>query len=440
MVTGVSGGLLRTPGIDHRSFSEDGGGTPRDNQVFIKIMEYIPKIDISDYYYELPEERIAQFPAEERDASRLLIYNKGSIREDIFRNIAEYIPSGSLMVFNDTRVIRARMLFRKETGSAIEIFCLEPLSPADYERSFGSEGPVEWKCLVGNLKKWKTGSLETSFISGGQRVGLKAEKICTEGDAWRIRFSWDNGLSFSEVTEAAGHIPLPPYMKRDEIAEDNIRYQTVYSSVNGSVAAPTAGLHFTDEVLASINNKGIASAKLTLHIGAGTFKPVRKEGIENHEMHREHFFVTRELLEKLICYEGRIIAVGTTSVRTLESLYWLGASIRYKPGSYRDLRLGQWDPYVNNGEISLKDSVSALLDRMNDEGSRFLHGSTTLMIVPGYRFRVINGMITNFHQPGSTLLLLVAAYAGKGWKEIYKYALGSGFRFLSYGDSSFLTV
>ncbi|MCU0455847.1 MAG: S-adenosylmethionine:tRNA ribosyltransferase-isomerase [Bacteroidales bacterium] len=401
-------------------------------------MEYIPKIDIADYYYELPGERIAQFPAVQRDASKLLLYNKGSIREDVFRNIAEYINPGSLLVFNDTRVIRARILFRKETGSEIEIFCLEPLAPADYERSFGSTDPVEWKCLIGNLKKWKTGSIETSFPSGGQSVCLRAEKICPEGDAWRIRFSWNNEMSFSEMTEAAGHIPLPPYLKRDDAAEDNIRYQTVYSTVNGSVAAPTAGLHFTDEVLASINYKGIGSAKLTLHIGAGTFRPVKKEGIEKHEMHCEHFFVTRELLEKLISFGDRIIAVGTTSVRTLESLYWLGASISTKPGSYPDLRLGQWDPYSIKGEISLKDSFSTLLGRMNAEGSRFLHGSTTLMIVPGYRFKVINGMITNFHQPGSTLLLLVAAFAGSEWKEIYKYALGNGFRFLSYGDSSFL--
>ena len=403
-------------------------------------MEYIPKIDIAEYYYELPGERIAQFPSEQRDASRLLLFNKGKIGEDIFRNIAGYIPSGSLLVFNDTRVIRARLLFRKDTGSVIEIFCLEPLTPADYEQSFASADPVEWKCLVGNLKKWKTGSIETSFLSGRRRVGLRADKICPVGDAWRIRFSWDSEISFSEVTEAAGHIPLPPYLKRDDAAEDNVRYQTVYSKTKGSVAAPTAGLHFTDEVLASLNNKGIGRAELTLHIGAGTFKPIKKEGIEKHEMHCEHFFITRKLLEKLVSCEGRIVAVGTTSVRTLESLYWLGASLCMNPESYPDLSLGQWDPYSNKAEISLKDSISALVGRMNYKGSQILHGSTTMMIVPGYRFRAVNGIITNFHQPGSTLLLLVAAYVGKGWKDIYNYALGNGFRFLSYGDSSYLTA
>ncbi len=399
----------------------------------------LPKINIEDYFYELPPERIAQYPVKERDGSKLLLYNKGKISHDIFRNIDGYLNSDSLVVFNNTRVIRARLLFWKETGAAIEIFCLEPLLPSDYEKSFGSVNPVEWKCIIGNLKKWKGGTIALKFFFKGKEHELKAEKVSPEGDAWRIRFSWDNaGMSFSEVMEAAGHIPLPPYVKREDESEDNIRYQTVYSRIRGSVAAPTAGLHFTQEVISAIMKKDIKSAELTLHIGAGTFKPVKTNDISKHEMHCEHFFVTRELIKELLIHQGRIIAVGTTSVRTLESLYWLGAGLISDPEENDDLTIGQWHPYIKSGDVTLQESMQALLNLMKRKGTGLLHGSTTMMIVPGYRFRVINGIITNFHQPGSTLLLLIAAYAGKDWKQIYDYALTNGFRFLSFGDGSLL--
>jgi len=402
-------------------------------------MKRIPKIDIEEYKYELPEERIAQYPAKERDSSRLLLYNKGNVSEDLFSNIVDYLPSGSLLVFNNTKVIRARLLFRKETGAAIEIFCLEPLLPADYEQSFGSKKPVEWKCIIGNLKKWKKGTIALPFFYNGKQHELKADKVKKEGEAWRIRFSWDNeSMSFSEVTEAAGHIPLPPYVKREDENEDNIRYQTVYSSIKGSVAAPTAGLHFTDKVLSSINIKGIKRADLTLHIGAGTFKPVKTKDISDHEMHCEHFFVTRELVETLLSCSGRIIAVGTTSVRTLESLYWLGNKIIKNKEDLAEMNVNQWDPYLEDSELSSGESLEAILAWMKNKGTGILHGSTTVMIVPGYRFRIISGMVTNFHQPGSTLLLLVSAYIGDNWKKLYSYALASGFRFLSFGDSTLL--
>jgi S-adenosylmethionine:tRNA ribosyltransferase-isomerase len=402
-------------------------------------MHNIPKIDIEEYRYDLPEERIAQYPVKVRDSSKLLLYNKGEISADVFRHIASYLPHGSLLVFNNTKVIRARLLFRKDSGASIEIFCLEPLLPADYENSFGSVNPVEWKCIIGNLRRWKTGRITLRFYHKGQEYELMAEKVSPEGEAWRIRFLWNNEkMTFSEVIEAAGHIPLPPYVKREDEQEDNIRYQTVYSKIRGSVAAPTAGLHFTDDVISAINNKGIKRTDLTLHIGAGTFKPVKNNDISKHEMHCEHFFVTRKVIEELLLFNGKTIAVGTTSVRTLESLYWLGEKLIRDPDGDFKRAADQWDPYVNESNVTLQESMLALLNLMKRKGTDLLHGSTKLMIVPGYRFRVINGMITNFHQPGSTLLLLVAAYTGRNWKEIYKYAMMNGFRFLSFGDSSLL--
>lgn len=402
-------------------------------------MIYIPDINIEEFRYDLPESRIAKYPVYERSSSKLLLYNKGNISEDSFRNIASYLPDNSLIVMNNTRVIRARLLFRKSSGALIEIFCLEPINPADYEKSFSSTGPVEWKCIVGNLKKWKDNEISLRFPLDGTEKELKAEKISRSGEAWIIRFSWDDEkMTFSDITESAGHIPLPPYVNRPDESEDNVRYQTVYSSINGSVASPTAGLHFTEEILSSINARGIRRVELTLHIGAGTFKPVKSSDISKHEMHCEHFFVTGKLIRDLLLYEGKTIAIGTTSVRTLESLYWLGARLVRKKDGFNGLNVGQWDPYISGDEISFGDSMSALLDIMEKRGIGFLHGSTTLMIVPGYRFRVINGMVTNFHQPGSTLLLLVSAYTGKNWKDIYNYALENGFRFLSFGDTSLL--
>jgi len=396
-------------------------------------------IKIDDFDYELPVERIAQFPAEERDGSRILLFNGSTINSDIFRNIGNYISKRSLLVFNDTRVIRARLVFHKKSGARIEIFCLEPIDPPGYDASFSSFGPVEWKCIIGNLKKWKTEEIVMKFHSGGTESELRAQKAGEEGEAWRIRFSWNCNLSFGEVIEAAGHIPLPPYITREDVKEDNDRYQTVYSAVKGSVAAPTAGLHFTDAVLDSLSVKGIDRVNVTLHVGAGTFKPVRSATISGHTMHTEHFFVTIDTISKLMACEGKIIAVGTTSVRTIESIYWLGARVTMNPEiNIESMKVEQWEPYERNMEISPHSALEALLAAMKRKGFKTISASTQIIIIPGYRFRITNGIITNFHQPRSTLLLLIAAFTGKAWKEIYSYALENGFRFLSYGDSSFL--
>jgi S-adenosylmethionine:tRNA ribosyltransferase-isomerase len=397
-------------------------------------------IDLNDYDYDLPSDRIAQYPVSERDMSQILVYKQGAITKDTFRNIDEYLPPDSLLVFNNTQVIRARILFRKESGAAIEVLCLEPLSPSDYELSFSSQKPVEWKCLIGNLKKWKRNNIITSFEFSGIRYKLSAEKLQAEGDAWRVRFSWNSvEISFGEVINATGHIPLPPYINREDDFEDLTRYQTIYSSVKGSVAAPTAGLHFTETVLEKIRNKGIKSVELTLHVGAGTFQPVKSERISDHEMHCEHFFVTKKCLELLLNNSGKIIPVGTTSVRTLESLYWLGVKLIINPAfKISDLSLGQWEPYITETKVSVKESIEALLDLMSERKINSLQASTSIIIIPGYDFKVITGMITNFHQPRSTLLLLVSAWVGKNWKEIYKFAFENRFRFLSYGDCSLL--
>lgn len=404
------------------------------------MKEKVREINIDDYDYDLPEERIAQYPVRKRENSKLLLYNKGIISQDIFSNIPEYLPDDALMVFNNTRVIRARILFRKESGAIIEVFCLEPRDPAEYELSFGSKKPVVWKCITGNLKKWKTGCLITEFLFKGKHYKLSAEKVSSVGDAWRIRFSWNSeDISFGEVIESVGHIPLPPYVKREDEEEDNIRYQTVYSSIKGSVAAPTAGLHFTNEVLDVIKSKGIRSVEITLHVGAGTFQPVKTNDISEHEMHCEHFFVSKEVIEHILDSQGKIIAVGTTSVRTLETLFWMGVKTILDPSeSDNELITDQWEPYRQDVNISFQGSLGALLSMMTKKKISFLHGVTKIIIIPGYSFRVINGMLTNFHQPKSTLLLLVSSWIGTDWKKIYNFALENRFRFLSFGDSSLL--
>jgi S-adenosylmethionine:tRNA ribosyltransferase-isomerase len=399
-----------------------------------------PDIEICEYDYDLPCDRIAQHPACERDLSQLLVYKGDKISKDIFRKINNYLPADSLLIFNNTRVIRARILFRKTTGASIEVFCLEPLLPSEYELSFSSKKPVEWKCIAGNLKKWRSGEIVTQFEFSGKTYKLKAERLLAVGDTLRVRFSWNNpDISFAEVIDATGHIPLPPYINREDEIEDITRYQTIYSSIKGSVAAPTAGLHFTDDVLDKLKKKGIKSAYVTLHIGAGTFKPVKTEKISGHEMHCEHFFVTPDTIESILNSPGRIIAVGTTSVRTLESLYWLGIKLINNPTGYtNEISLGQWEPYEMGTNIPVKESLEVLLKFMNDRNLSSLVSSTSIIIIPGYDFRIISGMITNFHQPRSTLLLLISAWVGKSWKEIYTFALENGFRFLSYGDSSLL--
>jgi S-adenosylmethionine:tRNA ribosyltransferase-isomerase len=396
-------------------------------------------IDIRDYDYDLPAERIAQYPLNERDGSKLLVHKNNCISEDKFFNIENHLPAGSLLVFNNTRVIRARLLFQKDSGALIEILCLEPLLPSDYSRSFGSVGEVQWSCIVGNLKKWKRGILKTTFEYEGKNHILNAERIAPDGDAWRIRFSWESReISFADVIEKTGHIPLPPYINRTDEKSDSERYQTVYSKIKGSVAAPTAGLHFTERVISKIRTAGIETAELTLHVGAGTFQPVKAGSVLEHKMHTEHFSVEKKVIELLIKKKNKIIPVGTTSVRTLESLYWLGVKLLNNTSATVDqLSLGQWEPYRMQEDVSVDESMKALLRYIEERQLEILNASTGIMIIPGYRFRMTSGMVTNFHQPGSTLLLLISAWTDK-WKDLYKYALDNRFRFLSYGDGSLL--
>jgi S-adenosylmethionine:tRNA ribosyltransferase-isomerase len=397
-------------------------------------------IDINDYDYELPSDRIAQYPVEERDMSKLLVYKDDKIAKDIFRNIVEYLPSDSLLVFNNTRVVRARILFKKKTGANIEILCLEPITPFEYSQTFASKDPVEWKCIIGNLKKWKSGILTTSFKYKGNPYDFFAERSYACGDAWCIRFSWNcSEVSFGEVLEATGHVPLPPYINREDEAEDSERYQTVYSTIKGSVAAPTAGLHFTGNVFEKIKRKGIERTELTLHVGAGTFQPVKARNIYEHEMHTEHFSVSLKTIESLLKYHGKVIPVGTTSVRTLESLYWLGVKLIQNPKEPpNSLSLGQWEAYEIRTTVRANESLEAIVDYLAGNKLTYLNAATSIIIVPGYDFKITNGMVTNFHQPRSTLLLLISAWTGMRWKDIYLFALENNFRFLSYGDSSLL--
>lgn len=398
------------------------------------------KINLNEYNYGLPSEKIAQYPFPERDGSRLLIYNKKIISEDIFKNIVKFIPSNTLLVFNNARVIRARLLFQKETGSQIELFCIDPLSPIDHSLSFSSHGPVEWKCMIGNQKKWKSSTIRKIFIFNNEPHELVAERLNPEGDAWRIRFSWNSSeLTFSDVIGTVGHIPLPPYITRPDEEDDAIRYQTIYSSVNGSVAAPTAGLHFSKDLFDKLLQNGIKTTELTLHVGAGTFQPVKSDNILDHEIHTEHFVVNSESIQILLKNIGAIMPVGTTSVRTLESLYWLGLKILNNPVIRpEELLLGQWEAYEMDGSVPPGISLEALLLWMRRNGTASFHASTKILILPGYSFKMINGIITNFHQPKSTLLLLISAWVGDDWKIIYRHALDNNFRFLSFGDSSLL--
>ncbi|MBK9391504.1 MAG: S-adenosylmethionine:tRNA ribosyltransferase-isomerase [Bacteroidetes bacterium] len=396
-------------------------------------------IDISDYNYDLPEERIAQYPVKNRDMSKLLIYRNDTITDTLFRNIDDQIPPDHLLIFNNTKVVRARLNFQKDTGAAIEVFCIEPLNPPDYERSFGSNGHVVWKCIVGNLKKWKKGKLLKQFQIDGKICQLSAEKINQLNDACEILFSWDpQNLTFANVLEATGHIPLPPYINREDKEEDSYRYQTIYAQIRGSVAAPTAGLHFTEKVLEKIGKKGIKTAEVTLHVGAGTFQPIKTQKISEHEMHCEHFVIRRDTIERILESLGKVIAVGTTSVRTLESLYWIGVNMLNDESGQKKITVGQWEPYNCESNYSAEISLNAIISYMENTGKSNIEASTSIMIVPGYKFRIIDGIITNFHQPCSTLLLLVSALTGDRWKEIYKYALENDFRFLSYEDSSLL--
>ncbi len=395
-----------------------------------------PNIDIKEYTYSLPDEKIAKYPLSDRSLSKLLIYNK-SIKEDTFKNIHHHLPTNSLLVFNNTKVIQARLEFQKETGAKIEIFCLEPIVPADINESFQSTTSVQWKCIVGNSKKWKDGYLTKTILINDQELEIKISRKEVKDDAQIIFFEWNNNnISFGDIIEQIGVIPIPPYLHRDTEEIDTVRYQTVYSKHKGSVAAPTAGLHFTDKILEKVKNNKIDIAEVTLHVGAGTFKPVKTDKIKDHEMHIEHFFVDIETLDKLIKYEDNITATGTTTVRTLESIYWLG--VKLLEGS-KELFINQWDAYDLPQHYSLKDSLNRIIQYLHNQNTNRLESYTGILIAPGYQFKVVNRLITNFHQPNSTLLLLIAAFTGGDvWKDIYRYALDNDFRFLSYGDSSML--
>ena len=393
----------------------------------------------------MPDERIAKFPLAQRDHSKLLVFTGEDISEDIFYNITSYLPKGALMVFNNTRVIQARMHFRKETGALIEVFLLEPAEPVDYELMFQTNGKCAWHCLVGNLKKWKEGKLRRSFEVNGKQVCLSVERLHEERTSHWVEFEWDNkDVSFAEILDAAGELPIPPYLNRDTQESDKTTYQTVYSKIKGSVAAPTAGLHFTDKVLADIDAHGIDREEITLHVGAGTFKPVKSEEIEGHEMHTEYICVNKQTIDKLIAHGGKAIAVGTTSVRTLESLYYMGVKLHDNPDlSEEDLHVMQWEPYEYAARLAADgtaplDTVAALreISEYLDRHSRkSLHSSTQIIIAPGFEYRIVEILVTNFHQPQSTLLLLVSAFVKGQWRRIYDYALAHDFRFLSYGDS-----
>ena len=396
------------------------------------------KIRIEDYNYNLPDDHIAKYPLIKRDCSKLLVYKDEKITDAVFSNLPDFLPDNTLMVFNNTKVIQARLRFQKTTGAQIEIFCLEPHIPNDYQLSFQQTERCSWICLIGNLKKWKEGDLAREIIIDGSKVELRARRVQSHGDSHIVGFEWDDRhVTFSELLEAVGELPIPPYLNRDTEEQDKQTYQTVYSKIDGSVAAPTAGLHFTPEVFTSLRNSGVKLAELTLHVGAGTFRPVKSELIGDHIMHSEFISVRKETIEQLLNHRGKIIAVGTTSVRTLESLYYLGVILKDKTISH--LQVSQWMPYLNSDTLSVEEALNNILDYLNSNNLTTLVADTQIIIAPGYEFKIVDGIITNFHQPQSTLLLLVSALVGEGkWKDIYQHALDNDYRFLSYGDSSLL--
>ena len=398
-------------------------------------------ININDFDYALPDERIAKFPLPQRDSSKLLVYRNGTLTERRFADIGDELPEDTLFVFNNTKVVRARLIMHKESGARVEVFCLEPHAPADYEHAFAVKGECEWSCIVGNLKKWKEGAVEIPFEYEGADYTLRAY-IAERGTREHIvRFEWSAPMSFGELLEYLGRIPIPPYLNRESEEIDNTRYQTVYSRFEGSVAAPTAGLHFTRPLIESLRERGFSFGEVTLHVGAGTFLPVKDENAAEHPMHTEHFEITLDVLRLLRAKAGRVTAVGTTSVRTLESLAALAWRIKNSGTPDCNRVIGQWELYDIAADFSGEQAVDTLLDYMERESLSRLKAATQIMITPlGYRFRIVNRIVTNFHQPKSTLLLLVSAYVGDEWHRIYDYALSHDFRFLSYGDSSLLIV
>lgn len=398
----------------------------------------IPDIRIEDYNYSLPDERIAKYPLDQRDASRLLLYKEGHPSEKSFKDIAAFIPEGALMIFNDTKVVPARLHFQRISGAHIEIFCLDPLSPAEYVSMFETTERCRWKCIVGNVKRWKNDTLhlfnplKNSIIADLQ---LKADLVERIGETSIVEFTWQGGVPFSKVLEICGSVPIPPYLNRDTESIDQERYQTLYARFRGSVAAPTAGLHFTDEVLEAIRLRNVQTDTVCLHVGAGTFLPVKSSNVSEHTMHREPFVVTLGLLERLLSKTGNVVAVGTTSVRTLESLYYVGVKC-IEEGAPSDV--DQWEPYQRDYTYTINEALEAIVRYLKSNGLQELKVGTRIIIVPGFRFRMVDMLVTNFHQPQSTLLLLISAFVGGGWKSIYDYALAHDFRFLSYGDSSLL--
>ena len=415
------------------------------------------EILIEEYNYPLPDERIAKYPLAERDQSKLLVYREGEVSEDKFYRVGEYVPTGSLLIYNNTRVIQARLEFHKEAGdeairligdkargARIEIFCLEPLEPHDYQLSLGSTEGCTWKCMIGNAKKWKSGALSQPVIlPSGKEVRLWAEKGEQTGNTFSVRFSWEGAsVSFAEILDAVGELPIPPYLNRKTEESDKTTYQTVYSRIKGSVAAPTAGLHFTDNVLNGLRERGVKTAEVTLHVGAGTFQPVKVADANQHTMHTEIIAVPKATIQTIIENLGHIVAVGTTSMRTLESLYFLGEQFytRHMTQDTEHLTysVSQFEPYEKEHALSTREALQAIVDYLEQIGEEVLHAETQIMIKPGYIFHVVDQLITNFHQPKSTLLLLVSAFVGGDWHRIYDYALANDFRFLSYGDSSIL--
>lgn len=398
----------------------------------------IPEIHIEDYNYNLPDEKIAKYPLECRDGSKLLKYQNAAVEEYKFTDLPSLLPEGALMVFNDTKVVPARLHFQRSTGAHIEIFCLEPVRPNEYVTMFAETSSCRWKCIVGNVKRWKNDTLDLyNPLNDGAiaQMALKADLMERDGETSIVEFSWASGIPFSKVLELGGSVPIPPYLNRDTEDVDLERYQTLYARYRGSVAAPTAGLHFTENVLEKIRSKGISTETVCLHVGAGTFLPVKSSLVSEHTMHREPFVVTCEFIEKLIAAEGKLVAVGTTSVRTLESLYYVGVRCLEEgmPGD-----VDQWAPYSRNYQYTLKESLKAIVDYLKSNGLAELKVGTRIIIVPGYEFKVVDVLVTNFHQPQSTLLLLISAFVKGDWKRIYEFALGHDFRFLSYGDSSVL--
>ncbi len=398
-------------------------------------------ININAYDYDLPEERIASRPAERREDARLLVYRAGQIGQSVFRELPRQLPEGALLLFNNTRVVQARLPFRRPSGARIEIFCLEPVRPVEHQGSLSSQRPVVWSCLVGNNRRWKEVELERRIDHAGRTLHLSARRLGRRKEAFDIEFSWDDPeLTFAQVLDLAGKTPLPPYIKRPGEAADRDRYQTVYAKRDGSVAAPTAGLHFTPALLDELDRRGFERQYLTLHVGAGTFLPVKSDRLEEHAMHQEKVSIPKEVIEALYqaIAQGRpVVPVGTTSMRVLESLFWFGQYLGNKDAPAR-MQIGQWDPYQSPPERTAREALSLILENLQATNRTELEGATRLLIAPGYRFQLASGLITNFHQPRSTLLLLIAALIGPDWRKIYAYALDHGFRFLSYGDSCLL--